>query len=127
MGSNWVNAINATQGGLCRCDGHRLLTSNGWDVSIPLTESAAYDLVVDVGGVLSRVQCKFMGGRQVGLRQIHTNSQGYRVKYTEPDAYDWLYILAGDGRQFLIRECLSGRNAVTPKIEHLLGAVAESG
>jgi hypothetical protein len=27
-------------------------TSRGWDVSIPLTESAAYDLVVDRDGVL---------------------------------------------------------------------------
>jgi hypothetical protein len=31
----------------------------GYDVSIPLTESAAYDLVVDDGDQLARVQRKF--------------------------------------------------------------------
>src|SRR5437763_1581802 len=34
-------------------------TAMGFDVSIPLTESAAYDLVVDDGERLARVQCKF--------------------------------------------------------------------
>ena len=34
-------------------------TAMGCDVSIPLTESAAYDLIVDNGDELARVQCKF--------------------------------------------------------------------
>ena len=33
-------------------------TALGFDVSIPLTESAAYDLIVDDGATLQRVQCK---------------------------------------------------------------------
>ena len=36
----------------------------GYDVSIPLTESAAYDLVVDDGHQLARVQCKFASDRR---------------------------------------------------------------
>ena len=69
------------------------------DVSIPLTESAAYDLIVDDGTLIARVQCKFVGGkvRQVDLRRIHSNAGGYVVKPTLPDSYDWLYIL-GDAR-----------------------------
>jgi PD-(D/E)XK endonuclease len=35
-------------------------TAMGHDVSIPLTESAAYDLIVDDGCELARVQCKFV-------------------------------------------------------------------
>lgn len=34
-------------------------TTLGFDVSLPLTESAAYDLVVDDGTQLHRVQCKY--------------------------------------------------------------------
>ena len=55
----------------------------GFDVSIPLTESAPYDLVVDDG--------------------------------------------QADGKEYLLKECLSGRRSVSPQPIHLLGAVAESG
>lgn len=68
----------------------------GWDVSIPLTESAAYDLVVDDGSGLHRVQVKYCGGRVVGLRRVHSNSNGYVVKFAAPDSYDWLYVMQPD-------------------------------
>lgn len=101
----------------------------GFDVAIPLTESAAYDLVVDDGEGLRRVQCKYCGAAraQVDLRQIHSNSRGFVVKRVPRDAYDWLYILAADGREYLIRECLHGRRSVNLLAAYRLGAVAESG
>jgi PD-(D/E)XK endonuclease len=104
-------------------------TRMGFDVSIPLTESAAYDLVVDDGEGLRRVQCKYCGAArgQVDLRQIPSNSGGYVVKLVPPNAYDWLYILAADGCEYLIKECLHGRRSVGLDAAHRLGAVAESG
>jgi hypothetical protein len=102
-------------------------TAYGCDVASPLTESAAYDLVVDTGRVLQRVQCKYSSSRDVDLRRIHSNSNGYVEKRVEDDAYDWLYVLRPDGSEYLIGECLAGRRAVTPCAEHLFGAVAESG
>jgi len=84
----------------------------GFDVALPLTESAAYDLVVDDGDRLRRVQCKFTGGRQVDLRRIHSNSNGYVVKRTAAGAYDWLYVLRSDGSEYLIKKCLAERRAV---------------
>jgi len=101
-------------------------TRMGYDVAVPLTESAAYDLVVD-DGVLHRVQCKFSTHREVDLRRIHSNSSGYVVKRIERDAYDWLYVLRPDGDEFLICECHPGRRSITPQAKHRLGAVAESG
>jgi hypothetical protein len=89
-------------------------TAFGWDVAIPVTESAAYDLVVDTGLELVRVQCKFTSRREVGLRRIHSNSSGYVIKPIAEDAYDWLYVLRGDGSEFLMLECHTGRRAVTP-------------
>ena len=104
-------------------------TSMGYDVAIPLTESAAYDLVVDDGTVLARVQCKYVGGdrRQVDLRRIHSNSTGYVVKRTTADSYDWLFVLDGSGEEYLLKECFAGRRSVNLRNAHKLGAVAESG
>ena len=99
----------------------------GYDVSVPLTESAAYDLIVDAEGRLFRLQCKFSSTSDVDLRRIHSNSTGYVEKRVTANAYDWLYVLRPNGDEFLIKECHPGRRAVTPRPEHLLGAVAESG
>jgi hypothetical protein len=94
----------------------------GFDVSIPVTESAAYDLVVDDGEALRRVQCKYCGTakRSVDLRSIHSNSGGYVVKFVPRDAYDWLYILSKEGDEYLIRACLHGRRGVTLNPAYLL-------
>ena len=102
-------------------------TAMGFDVAIPLTESAAYDLIVDNGERLARVQCKFVSGKQVDLRRIHSNAHGYVVKRTAAGAYDWLYVLDSSDREFLIEECLAGRRSVNLLEAHRLGAVAESG
>jgi hypothetical protein len=98
----------------------------GWDVAIPLTESAAYDLIVDDGDGLHRVQCKSVATRDVDLRRIHSNSTGYVVKRVTVDSYDWLRV-SPDGREFLYKECHAGRRSVTPTANHLIGGVAESG
>ncbi len=91
-------------------------TLMGYDVAILLTESAAYDLIIDTGANLYRVQTRFSRtGKEVPLWRIHSNSKGYVVKKTAAGAYDWLYILTADGREYLIEECLEGRNCITPK------------
>ena len=104
-------------------------TARGYDVSIPLTESAAYDLIVDDGRDLVRVQCKYANDRkrQVDLRRIHSNSGGYVVKPTVENSYDWLYVLDGNGAEYLIQACLANRRSVTLRDVDKLGAVAESG
>jgi hypothetical protein len=104
-------------------------TAIGHDVSIPLTESAAYDLIVDDNGRLARVQCKFTSSRQrqVDLRRIHSNSSGYVVKRSADDSYDWLYVLDDAGDEYLIKTCLAGRRSVNLHDADRLGAVAESG
>ena len=92
-----------------------------------MTESAAYDLVVDDGDALRRVQCKFSAARHVDLRRIHSNSKGYVVKPLPENAYDWLYVLRPDGSEYLIQECLAGRRAVTVTPGHLISAVVGTG
>lgn len=81
-----------------------LFTELGYDVSIPITESAAYDLVVDDGNALHRVQAKYCSGIQVDLRRIHSNSKGYVVKKYADQAYDWLAVYRPSGDIYIIKE-----------------------
>src|SRR5215208_8045856 len=97
-------------------------TAFGLDVLVPLTESAAYDLVVDDGRGLHRVQCKFTSTGMVDLRNIHSNSHGYVVKFPPADAYDWLCVLHVDGREFLVKSCLAGRRSMGVVKMQLLAA-----
>ncbi len=98
-------------------------TALGADVLFPLTESAAYDLVVDLGNELKRVQVRFSSDKEVGLRRIHSNSKGYVVKIPKENAYDWLYVLNGKGEEFLITCSLAGRKTITPQPKDLLERV----
>lgn len=88
-----------------------IFTGMNFDVSLPITESAAYDLVVDDSGGLKRVQVKYTSGKEIDLRRIHSNSRGYVVKKTSPNAYDWLFVVTDDAC-YLIKSCLSGRRSV---------------
>ncbi len=89
-------------------------TRKGYDVSVPLTESAPYDLIVDSDEGIKRVQVRYSSTKDVDLRRIHSNSNGYVVKKAKKEAYDWLYILKSDGEQYLIKECLFGRRSIRP-------------
>lgn len=89
-------------------------------VSLPTTESAPYDLIVDNGSELYRVQTKFTSGKAVDLRCIHSNSGGYVVKHYADKAYDWLFVYRADGEKFLIKESLFGQSTIVPRAEHLI-------
>ena len=88
-------------------------TKKGFYVLIPLTESAAYDVVLDTGETLVRVQVKYSSNKEVDLRNIHSNAKGYVVKKTKECSYDWLYVLHESGEEYLIKKCLNGRRSVT--------------
>jgi hypothetical protein len=95
-------------------------TKLGYDVAIPLTESASYDLIVDIERVLFRIQVRYISGTAVDLRRVHSNSKGYVVKKCEENAYDWLYVYKASGEEYLIQKCLSGRRSIKLIESHLL-------
>ncbi len=95
-------------------------TRMGYDLALPITESAAYDLLVDKDETIYRVQVRYNSGKDVELRRIHSNSQGYVIKKTKQNAYDWLYVLTSDGREYLIPECLDGRRSIRPQGKYRL-------
>ncbi|MEK7179845.1 MAG: group I intron-associated PD-(D/E)XK endonuclease [Patescibacteria group bacterium] len=95
-------------------------TTMGYDVALPFTESAAYDLIIDIGKELKRVQVRYTSVKEVALRRIHSNSKGYVVKKTKVDAYDWLYVFKNTGEEYLFKKCLANRNSITPTAEYRL-------
>lgn len=97
-------------------------TSLGYDVSLPLTESAAYDMIVDTEEGLKRVQVKYCSSSQVDLRRIHSNSNGYVVKDPNVTAFDWLYVYKPNEGEYLIKE-LKEQLTIKPKEEHKIRKV----
>ena len=95
-------------------------TRLGYDVLIPLTESLPYDLVVDTGKELKRVQVRFTSGGEVDLRRIHSNSKGYVIKKMKEGSYDWLYILNKDKEEYLIKQCLFNRRSIKPTYVNMI-------
>jgi hypothetical protein len=80
----------------------------GWSVSVPLIDSQPYDLVVDDGTQLHRVQVKTTTYRTkygVYCVQLCTNggNQSFRtVKRFDPSACDLLYVLTDARQRYLI-------------------------
>ncbi len=101
-------------------------TRMGYDVSLPITESAAYDLVLDTPEGMKRVQVRYSSNKEVDLRRIHSNSKGYVVKKAIENAYDWLYIYKNSGEEYLLKSCLHSRRSFTPNSEYLLASVLKS-
>lgn len=87
---------------------HRFVLA-GYTVSIPLTDTAKYDLVVEQDGRFQAVQCKYAGyeGNQ-GLYSVplyvsggNRSAGNRRIKYQEQD-FDLLYVLCANGRAYVI-------------------------
>lgn len=108
------------KGDIAVAQGIATFTRLGYDVALPITESAAYDFLVDDDDSIRRVQAKYGSAREVDLRRIHSNSKGYVIKKTRANAYDWLYILKSDGKEYLYKQCLDLRRSITPDDQHLL-------
>lgn len=93
-------------------------TALGYNVSIPITESAPYDLIVEKGGKLKKVQVKYSSKVDVDLRRIHSNSKGYVVKQYGK-TFDWLFVFK-DNTCYLIKEDLSKQGSVRVKDKHII-------
>lgn len=82
--------------------------SHGYDVCLPLNDSQKYDLVVDLGGDLHRIQVK-TSTRQAGsgryvvdLRTNGGNRSRRTVEHFDPATCGYVYVLTDDGQRFLI-------------------------
>jgi hypothetical protein len=82
--------------------------SAGYTVAIPLTDSQDYDLVVEVGSNLKKVQVKTVyrktpsGNYQVNLRVCGGNRSGQTVKMFDNTSVDYLFVVTDDNVKYLI-------------------------
>lgn len=81
-------------------------TSLGWGVSIPLTDSQKYDLIVDDGAQLLRVQVKTTRRKrryyEVTLQTSGGNKSRNSKKKLDRSAIDIVYVLAENNRRYAI-------------------------
>jgi Holliday junction resolvase-like predicted endonuclease len=112
------------QGDLGEVSAIEWLTRQGATVSTPLGHSPDYDLIADVSGRLLRVQVKTSTCRQptpngherwsVAIRTNGGNqSWTGTTKRFDPTKVDALFVLAGDGRRWLIpASAVEGTNTI---------------
>jgi len=97
--------------------------SQGYSVSIPLTDSQDYDLVVDIDG-LKRIQVKTTSfkskyGRffvSLTIKGGNRSSSG-KIKNFNKDAVDFVFVLTSDGNKYLIPSSVCG-NSITLGTEY---------
>jgi hypothetical protein len=81
--------------------------SNGYEVCLPIGDKRPYDLVVEIDGVLKRVQIKYAGfyktkNRHIAaLRVMGGNRSWHTAKKYEPDDFDELFVYTASGRKFI--------------------------
>lgn len=81
--------------------------SQGWTVCVPLTDSQEYDLVIDSGAGLKKVQVKTTKYRvnsyEVELRTKGGNKTGTgKVKHIDWNQIDFLFVLTEEGTKYFI-------------------------
>lgn len=80
----------------------------GYNVCIPLTDSQAYDLIVEKDNIISRVQIKTTwsvseyGIFKAALKTCGGNRSGNTSKLFDPSVIEFLFILTNDGTTYLI-------------------------
>jgi hypothetical protein len=82
---------------------------NDYPVSIPLTDSQDYDLIIDMSGALKKVQVRTTynqqksGSYEVNLRVTGGNRSGAgQVKYFINTDVDYLFIVIENGAKYFI-------------------------
>lgn len=82
--------------------------SNGYNVSIPLTDSQDYDLVVENGSSLSKVQVKYTTYQDRGHYQANLSVKGGnrtsrgRIKVFDKSLVDYVFVITGEGTEYFI-------------------------
>lgn len=81
--------------------------ANGYTVSLPLNDTQNYDLVVDIDGILKKVQVKatnYINAAKsyvISLRTVSGTTRKVTKTVCDTDV-DLLFCLVGDGSMFLI-------------------------
>lgn len=95
-----------------------------YEISVPLTDSTYYDLLIEKSGTVEKVQCKTTryktkyGSFQVQLATAGGNQSFTTKKNMDFSIIDWIFILTSDGRWY---------NIPTFELSHLAGGALTLG
>jgi Holliday junction resolvase-like predicted endonuclease len=96
------------------------LASKGASVFVPLGHSPDVDVIASFGDQLSRIQVKTSNQESRGRYAVAICTRGGnqswngRTKYFDPNRFDFLFILVGNGRRWLIPfTAVESRTAIT--------------
>lgn len=82
--------------------------SHGYTVSIPISDSQSYDLIVEKDALCHRVQVKTSFKRKkrgycVELRTVsNTRGKKFEIRKLSKLDFDFLFVLDGDGKMYLM-------------------------
>jgi hypothetical protein len=104
-----VEMDNKQKGNLAIASAIRHFVSSGYTVSIPLADTAKYDLVVERNGTFQAIQCKYAGYEgNPGIFSVplyvsggNRSAGNRRIKYQRGD-FDLLFVLCANGRMYVI-------------------------
>lgn len=82
-------------------------TIRGYPISIPLNDTQPYDLVVDVDGVLKKVQVKTTRSKQhqsfvVQIKSVRPNRTKNTIRHFDGAVVDFLFVSCENGDRYLI-------------------------
>jgi len=100
---------NKQKGNLAVASAIKHYVSAGYTVSVPLSDTAKYDLVVERDGMFQAVQCKYAGYEgNPGIFSVplyvsggNRSAGNRRLKYQQAD-FDILFVLCANGRAYAI-------------------------
>lgn len=100
---------NKQKGNLAVASAIHHFVSEGYTVSIPLSDTARYDLVIEKDGAFRAVQCKYAGYEgNPGIFSVplyvsggNRSAGSHRIRYQAGD-FDLLFILCANGRAYAI-------------------------
>jgi len=118
--------MNKAQGDNCEAFAVFYYASLGYTVSKPLNHSSYYDLIVDIDGVLKKVECKSSRYKdnevsyQVCLVTSGGNQSWNKIaKRIDSAKVDEIFILDGDGNYYIFpSKDLHNRKAVNVNNKH---------
>jgi len=118
--------MNKAQGDNCEAFAVFYYASLGYTVSKPLNHSSYYDLIVDIDGVLKKVECKSSRYKdnqisyQVSLVTSGGNQSWNKIaKRIDSTKVDEIFILDGDGNYYIFpSKDLHNRKSVNVNNKH---------
>lgn len=104
----WNNEYKSMQGNVGLGRAIAYFTTIGYPILLPLNDTQKYDLVVDINGVLSRVQVKTCanikasGSYEVALKNSGGSSGVNKTRHFDNTSCDLLFVLLSDETMLLV-------------------------